>query len=120
MGSTIERLLKEVKKGEKVLLNITTDGGDTEGFGEYRDLPETLKRVQDKNGFTITFVGTAPDVQNAQYKLNISSSNTMVHDNTAYGMKMSMSETMSSRRLYSTRVAKGLSVKGNFYKKTGN
>jgi uncharacterized protein YegL len=119
IGKTIEDLLKVVKKDDKVLLNITTDGQDTDGYGKYENLAKTLKDVQTKNNFTVTFVGTANDVKHIQNNLNVDKSNTLVHDNTGAGVTRAFAETVTSRELYSANVSKGLNVSANFYKKKG-
>ncbi len=119
IGRTIESLLKVVGKDHKVLLNIVTDGDDTDGFGTYRDLPETLKRVQKENNFTVTFVGTQYDVERSQRNLNIDASNTLVHDNTGAGMTKAFAKTVASRTEYSAKVSRGMNVTTNFYKEVG-
>lgn len=117
IGKTIEDLLKSVGKKDKVLLNITTDGQDTEGFGPYTNLPTTLKKVQEENNFTVTFVGTEHDVRYIQDHLNVDASNTLVHDNTAAGMQKAFMTTNSARSTYSTSVSQGLDVSVGFYEK---
>jgi uncharacterized protein YegL len=119
IGETIESVLKIVGKEHKVLLNIVTDGDDTDGFGRFRNLPKTLKLVQEKHNFTVTFVGTQYDVERSQRNLNIDASNTLVHDNTGAGMTRAFAKTMSSRQTFSSNVAEGRDVKVNFYKEVG-
>lgn len=119
IGETIENLLKVVDKKHKVLLNIVTDGDDTNGFGRFTDLPQTLKRVQEENNFTVTFVGTQYDVERSQRNLNIDASNTLVHDNTGAGMKKAFAKTITSRVAYSANVSEGRDVSMNFYKEVG-
>lgn len=119
IGKTIDKLLQEVGRDEKVLLNITTDGQDTEGWGDYSNLPNTLKKVQEENDFTVTFVGTQHDVDYVRRHLNVDASNTLVHDNTAAGMEKSFVVTSSARTMYSAAVSEGLDVSKGFYKETG-
>lgn len=119
IGQTIEDLLKVVGKTHKVLLNIVTDGDDTDGFGRFKDLPQTLKLVQEKHNFTVTFVGTEYDVQRSQRNLNIDASNTLVHDNTGAGMTKAFAKTISSRQSYSASVSEGRDVSVGFYKEVG-
>lgn len=117
LGKTITSLLEDIKStDDKVLLNITTDGQDTDGFGNYRHLPQMIQDIQKNNNFTVTFIGTKEDVELSIYKLNIDRSNTLVHDNTAIGMKMSFDSTVRSRTLYSSNVSKGIDVLTGFYK----
>lgn len=119
IGQTIDRLLREVGKEDKVLLNITTDGQDTEGWQGYEDLPQILKKIQKENNFTVTFVGTERDVKYIQDHLNVDASNTLVHDNTAEGMTRSFSKTLVSRSVYSMAVSNDEDVTVGFYKETG-
>jgi uncharacterized protein YegL len=122
LGNIIDRLLFEdkINKQDKVLLNIVTDGDDTEGWGEYRNLPDTLKRVQKENNFTVTFVGTEYDVQRCINNLNIDRSNTLVHDNTGEGVRSAYATTVSSRTAYSKSASQGEDVTLGFYKKLIN
>ena len=119
LGATIEKLLKapEINKDDKVLLNIVTDGDDTNGFGDYTNLPLTLRKVQEENNFTITFVGTKSDVNRSIKKLNLDESNTLVHNNAGSGIKEAFNQTISSRTMYSSNVSKGIDVSVGFYKK---
>ena len=119
IGETIKSVLKIVGKEHKVLLNIVTDGDDTDGFGRFTDLPQTLKLVQEKHNFTVTFVGTEYDVQRSQRNLNIDASNTLVHDNTGAGMTRAFAKTISSRQSYSASVSEGRDVSVGFYKEVG-
>ncbi len=116
IGKTVNDLLGQIKSTDKVLLNITTDGQDTDGFQQYNNLPQILKKVQKENNFTVTFVGTQGDVDFIISKLNVDKSNTLVHDNTAEGMKMSFQTTNIARQNYSTRTSVGLDTLKGFYK----
>ncbi len=121
LGTIINELLNssQINKEDKVLLNVTTDGEDTDGFGEFTNLPYTLKKIQEENNFTVTFVGTEQDVQRSIRNLNIDRSNTLVHDNTGLGMMNAFEQTVNSRVMYSSSVSKGLEVKHDFYKREG-
>lgn len=119
LGEIIDRLLTDpsIKREDKILLNVTTDGDDTEGFGEYRTLPQTIKNIQENHNFTITFVGTKVDVDSIKDKLSLDDSNVLVHDNTGKGIEDAYFTTVSARVTYSSNVAEGKDVTLGFYKK---
>lgn len=119
LGKVIDNLLSDlnIKKEDKVLLNVTTDGQDTAGWGNYYNLPQTLKSIQEKNNFTVTFVGTEEDVKYTISNLNLDSSNTLIHDNTGQGVLDAFINTVQSRIAYSKSVSKGEDVSVGFYKK---
>lgn len=123
LGSTIEKLLKGKADNDKVLLKVFTDGGENGSRGKYLDkslLARLIKKVQDKNNFTITFVGTEFDVTSIIKNLNIDASNTLVHENTGESVKMSFSETLGSTINFMSAVEDGLNVSRGFYSKTIN
>jgi uncharacterized protein YegL len=116
LGEIIAKLLKDKAKNDKVLLNITTDGGDTDGWGEYSNLPQTLKDIQENHNFTVTFVGTQEDVNSIVARLNVDKTNTLVHDNTGKGMEKAFATTNMARTAYSLSASKGEEVTLGFYK----
>lgn len=121
VGETIENLLRLVKKGEKVLIKVFTDGGENSSTGIYRKrevLSKLIEKVQEENEFTVTFVGTETDVQHAVYYLGVDASNTLVHDNTERGIAQTYKMSTSATQAYSKRVSKGEDVKKNFYSKS--
>lgn len=119
LGKIIDTLLVDpsIKPTDKILLNVTTDGDDTEGFGEYPTLSQTIKNIQKDNNFTVTFVGTERDVESIKNKLSLDSSNVLVHDNTGKGIEDAYLRTVSARVTYSSNVAEGKDVTLGFYKK---
>lgn len=124
IGETIDRLLKVVKEDDRVLIKIFTDGGENASHGKYaskKALFELIKKVQKDKGFTVTFVGTNIDVHTVITDLGIDRSNTLVHDNTERGIKMSFMASTSSTKKYSKSVAGGASaseLSRGFYTKT--
>lgn len=119
LGKIIDTLLLDpsIKSTDKVLLNVTTDGDDTEGFGEYPNLPQLIKKIQKDNNFTVTFIGTVQDVNSIKGKLSLDESNVLVHDNTGKGIEIAYIKTVSARETYSNNVAEGKDVTLGFYKK---
>lgn len=129
IGETLERLEKEQKPGEKVLVKIFTDGNENasqhpwqnEGFYDvYKNerLKSIIKRLEDK-GFTITFVGTINDVQKMIKAFDLREDNTLTHDNTAEGIGETFKMSMIATQNYSMRARKGEDVTRGFYKKVG-
>ena len=113
VGQTCEDVLKHRN-------NVFTDGGENTSIGKYKDpyvLSTFIKKLEGE-GFTVTFQGTQSEVNYAINTLNLSSSNTSVHDNSASGIAQSFMRTAKARQLYSKSVAKGEAVTSNFYSKT--
>lgn len=124
VGETLEYIVDQRKRnwdeGDKVLVNVFTDGGENSSQGTYRNssvLGNYIKALVDL-GVTVTFVGTKQEVAYAQNSLHVLASNTLVHDNTAASVKKSFLRTASSRQAYSKSVSRGESVVANFYSKT--
>lgn len=124
VGETLEYILKErnskFSKEDKVLVNVFTDGEENASHGKYRNgnvLGEFIKSLEN-DGFTITFMGTQSEVQYAISTLNLMSTNTLVHTNTASSVKMSYDTTLNARKMYSKSVSRGEDVKAAFYSKT--
>jgi len=112
----LTKLDVECSKTSKVLINIYTDGGDNESSLENRrNAASLIKKLQNEN-FTITFVGTAQDVDRVKSVLSIDDSNTLVYDGTGQGLANTMAVTLSARAKYSKKVALGEDVSKGFYK----
>lgn len=129
VGNTLETLLNENKQGEKVLVKIFTDGEENNSVEIWRNdgsftnprnarLAKLIKDLERK-GFTITFVGTAKDVNNIVMNMNIDTTNTLVHDNTAKGVADTFLRSAGATMSYSKDVAAGKDVTRGFYKKVG-
>ena len=85
IGKVIEELQTIIKKDEKVLLKIFTDGQDTSyGIGKWNvnNLGILIKKLIDVDKWTITFNCAIEDI-NYIKKLNIPDSNILAHNNTA-------------------------------------
>lgn len=121
VGQTLERLVAEHNGNDKVLVKIFTDGGENASNGKYANrliLRDFIKECEDK-GFTITFVGTKDDVSHAIRNLSVDVSNTLVHDNTRGGIKMSFDASFAATKVYSRKARKGEDVTKGFYKQEG-
>lgn len=117
IGQTLTSLQKVVSPKDKVLVKIFTDGGenDSKKFKESQ-IKEMIKDLNSKN-YTITFVGTAYDVDAAVDLYNIDKTNTLVHDNTGAGMRSAFASSTEATAVYAKKVIKGEDVQKGFYKK---
>jgi uncharacterized protein YegL len=120
VGSTLQTLQANIRKGDKVIVKIFTDGeeNDSHRFSAY-SVGEMIKNLE-LEGFTITFVGTKRDVNTAISKLKIDPTNTLVHDNTAKGVTDSFQTSTVATMSYARDVKAGKKVTKGFYtKRTG-
>lgn len=104
-------------KDTKVLVNIYTDGieNDSREFRNPSKVKELIGKAE-KNGFTVTFVGTDSDVKKVQENINIDASNTLVYDGSAKGLEKAMVQTSSARMDFMSAVSNGEEVTRGFYK----
>ena len=111
-------LLKNTPKEDKVLIQVFTDGQD-EHSRSYKE--EAKKAIEKCNsiGWTVTFVGTEEDVAYIQ-TLGIDSTNTLVHDNTARGVKLSFESYVTAQSNYTKEVSKGVDMTTGFFKNINN
>ena len=123
IGTVLTELRSIVKDEDRVLIKIFTDGQDT-GFHLWS--PDRVKNLIDELksiGWTITFNGTAGDIDYVVNHISIDRSNTLAHDNTASGIMMMANMRSSATMSYSKAVAEGVSkdeLVKNFYTKTVN
>jgi Mg-chelatase subunit ChlD len=124
VGETLEKIVeiraKDFDVNDKILINVFTDGGENYSKGKYADkrfLGEYIKALE-AQGVTVTFMGTQTEVNYAINHLNLKSSNTLAHDNTSRGIKMSFDRTVKARQAYSKSVAMGQDVTESFYTKS--
>lgn len=115
IGATFKQMEKFVKAGDKVLMNIYTDGGENDSR---KFSSEAVRKLIDSNkkDWTVTFVGTKNDVELVNQRIGIDMSNTLVYDGTAEGLKKGFAETRSSRVSYAANVVAGNDVSVGFYK----
>lgn len=116
IGQSIRKTNIMVKPGDKVLVNIYTDGQENSSK-EFRakEISELISTLSGE-GWTFTFIGTEADVKYAQSNLKFHSSNTLVYDGTAKGLEMSFMSNNVARSAYSKKVEKGEDVSTGFYK----
>lgn len=122
VGETLTKLLAEANGKDKVLVKIFTDGQENASMGEWhnpKNVADLIKRCEEK-GFTVTFVGTDEDVRYVINLLSIDRSNTLAHDNTTRGVKMSYEKSMLATKKYRASAAGGQNVTFDFFtKETG-
>lgn len=124
IGETCEAVLemryKNFSSDDKVLVNVFTDGMENHSSGKYRN-PEVLSKFikeLEAVGFTVTFQGNQAEVNYAINTLNLSFTNTSVHDNSAKGIADTFKRTAKARVMYSKSVSLGEDVVQNFYSKS--
>jgi len=120
IGQTLERLLSEVPKEDKVLVKIFTDGQNTLNHGKYSNPSELQPLIVacETRGFTITFIGTESDTLRIVKEVGINKTNTLVHNNTGEGVKMAFNIQAEATRGYTKSVANNEDVTTGFYSKT--
>ncbi len=120
IGQTLERLLLEVPKEDKVLVKIFTDGQNTLNVGKYSNPKELQPLIVacEQRGFTITFIGTESDTLRIVKEVGINKSNTLVHNNTGEGVKTAFNIQAEATKGYTKRVANNENVTTEFYSKT--
>ena len=116
IAETIEIIGSAKNEGEKVLINVYTDGqeNDSRKFSSVK-LSKLIEESKSK-GYTVTFVGTERDTQTIINKLGLDASNTLSYDGSAQGLSKSMEATSIARSAYSAAVVDGLDVSKGFYK----
>ena len=123
-GYLIEKLLRKVRHGERVILTIFTDGYHNCNWGKYGHkgaLNELIADAQENHNFTITFMGTKEDTQKVVQDLGISWSNTMSHTNTPDSISKAYKSRGMSLTSYSSSVAnEDLMSTQTFFTNTGS
>lgn len=109
-------MLLNTPEDEKVLVQIFTDGEDLHSMPQSKQKAKQLIEQFNAKGWTVTFVGTKEDVEDIQMNLSIDSTNTLVHDNTAKGVKSSFETYTAATSLYTKAVKQGESVTRGFFK----
>jgi len=122
IGVTLERLLKEVPKNDKVLVKVFTDGEENASSGTYANVGnlKSLIKQCESQGFTITFIGTEHDTNFIIRNLGLDKSNTLVHDNTGEGVQMSFQTQAFATVQYRKSLDEGEDVSVGFYSKVLN
>lgn len=116
IGKTVKHIAPYVKPGEKVLINIYTDGqeNDSRVYSD-KDISKMIEEYS-LTGYTFTFIGTSRDVEYVNKKLKIDVSNSLVYDGSAKGLEESIQATASARTAYVSNVKAGNDVSKGFYK----
>jgi hypothetical protein len=123
VGEAIEKLLKHINPGEKVVMTIFTDGEENSSRGIYangKELKALIKNVEDNHNFTISYMGTKKDIETVIRELNVDRSNTLEHMNTAYSVGQTYAARGASMVMYSKAVSDGASqeeLRKNFFTK---
>lgn len=115
----LTKVKKKTPKEDKVLVQIFTDGQDNISKGYLNPAKDIINQFNSL-GWTVTFVGTERDVEYIQSNLNIDSTNTLVHDNTASGVADSFDTYRSATRSFTKNVAEGKETTRGFFKTTTN
>ncbi len=118
IGVTLTRLKDDISPEDKVLVKIFTDGGENVSSPEWRDksrIAQLIKECENR-GFTVTFVGTEFDVNEAVRSYGVDASNTLVHDNSAASVSMSFMATRGATEKYKSKLMRGEAVERGFYK----
>ena len=116
IGKTIQKIRAHVKVGEKVLVNIYTDGQENASREFNSTTIKALIADYSLKGYTVTFIGTQADVAFVTHHLNIDISNSMSYDGSARGLKVTLNATRDARSNYASNVAQGKDVSIGFYK----
>ena len=112
--------LLNTPEDEKVLVQIFTDGEDLHSMPQSKGQAKKLIEQFNAKGWTVTFVGTKDDVEDIQMNLSIDSTNTLVHDNTAKGVKMSFETYTIATSTFTKNVAEGKETTRGFFKDINN
>lgn len=100
----------------KVLVKIFTDGEENASVKfKAGHVAELIKQAEAK-GYTITFVGTEPDLMLVNQNLGIDMSNMLKHDNTAESVSRGFKMSAEATSLYTKSIARGEDVRTGFYK----
>lgn len=111
---TVRRVESFVKDGDKVLVNIYTDGGDNGSYHKPADVKAIIDELE--GIFTFTFIGTKFDVDFVTQNLRIDASNSLVYDGSAQGLQRAMNTTLQARAAYVQNVSIGADVSKGFFK----
>ncbi len=115
--NTIEKIIKEKDKEDKVLLKVFTDGEENCSRKNYNDVKNLIEKAKESN-ITVTFIGTEYDTRRAISNYNLSKGNTHTHDNTPKGISNLTSMRVGATMSYAKSVADGLDIVEDFYSKT--
>lgn len=104
---TIGKILSKYFTNDSVLVKIFTDGEENSSRTWNSDSVQSLISEKEAQNFTITFVGTDKDVKYIVRNLKIAEGNTLVHDNTAKGVKAAFEVSNDATVQYSKGISRG-------------
>jgi Mg-chelatase subunit ChlD len=116
IGDTVAVIKNRLVEGDKVLVNVYTDGQENSSRRYRKEQIAELIETLSSQGWTFTFIGTVGDVAYAQNNLKFHASNTLTHDNSGQGMEKAFTANNVARASYSAKVYKGEDVSTGFYK----
>lgn len=118
IGRTLSKLKAENNGTDnKVLVKIFTDGEENSSVNwRKKQVQDLIDRCQ-KEGFTVTFVGTKKDVEYMVDNLSVDISNTYVHYDTAESINFMSQERSGATKTYARKVAEGKDVERGFFTK---
>lgn len=122
IGLALDTITGKMNREDKVLVKIYTDGGENDSKGtKYSSLEVVAARIAkaEREGFTVTLVGTTIDVKNIIKTLKIDASNTLTYDGTGKGLGETFTMGLAATQAFSSKVLRKEDVKVGFYKQTG-
>ena len=117
IGMTVQALELKVAIGDKVLVNIYTDGEEN---SSRKFNSSAIRELIDKyslQGWTFTFIGTEHDVAEVIKRVNIKKSNTLTYDGTAEGLSRGMSTNSISRSNFVAKAKAGEDTSFGYFSK---
>lgn len=125
VGYMINQILNFKKPEDRVVLKIFTDGDENASQGEYANTPQgrkslydLIKKVQENDNFTVTFVGTKQDTETVIRNLGIERGNTLTHNNTAKDIGNTYIRGAGATMVFAEEVnTKGVKSSKTFYSK---
>lgn len=120
LGETLIRLLKENTIGDKILVKVFTDGAENNSTRFHPNMVKELIKEASRLGHTVTFAGTAFDVERAIKTYGIDKSNTIAHGNTAESISGLTKDYIVSTNAYFKSVVRGEDTTKGFFKTISN
>lgn len=126
IGTSIDRLDKEIKVGEKddisFLIIIVSDGqeNNSEIWSRGGKLKEKIQELTGRGMWTFTYLGTNQDVVETAKHYGISLGNVMYYDNTAKGYTSGGQSTSIGTESYFMSRTSGERMSDDFYSSQGD
>lgn len=117
VGTTLERLIREIPIGETAIVKIFTDGMENNSRKYDNKAIKELVRVAEARGIIVSYQGASKaEVDNAIRNYGIDETNTFLYENSAAGVAGASATRGASMNLFSKKLRKGEDVKVGFYK----